>query len=39
LPDADDVNLNDDFNVPGNLEYNADNPIDYIINSVEDPTS
>jgi hypothetical protein len=39
LPDADDVNPNEDFNVPGSLEYNADNPIDYIINSVEDPTS
>ena len=39
LPDADDVNPNDDFNVPGNLNYNADNALDYVINSVEDPTS
>jgi hypothetical protein len=39
LPDADDVNPNTDFNVPGSLSYNADNAIDYIINSVEDPTS
>lgn len=39
LPDADDVNLNDDFNVPGNLAYNPTIPLDYIINSVEDPTA
>lgn len=39
LPDADDVNPNIDYNVPGNLNYNEDNAIDYIINSTEDPTS
>jgi hypothetical protein len=27
------------FNVPGNVEYNADNDIDFIIASTEDPTS
>jgi hypothetical protein len=27
------------FNVPGNLEYNPSNPIDYVINSDEDPTA
>jgi hypothetical protein len=39
LPDADDVNPNIDFNVPGSLTYDPSIPIDYIINSVEDPTS
>lgn len=39
LPDADDVNPNIDYNVPGNLNYSADSAIDYIINSTEDPTS
>lgn len=28
-----------DFNVPGNVDYNADQDVDFIINSVEDPTS
>ena len=27
------------YNVPGNTEYNADNPIDFIIASTEDPTA
>lgn len=39
LPDADDVNPNIDFNVPGSLTYDELAPIDYIINSTEDPTS
>lgn len=28
----------DDFNVPGNVKFNADKDIDYVVNSVEDPT-
>lgn len=27
------------YNVPGNTEYNADNPVDFIIASTEDPTA
>jgi hypothetical protein len=27
-----------DYNVPGNVDYNADAPIDVILNSVQDPT-
>lgn len=29
----------DEFNVPGNLNYVATDPLDYVINSTEDPTS
>jgi hypothetical protein len=29
----------DNYNVPGNLNYIADNPIDFVINSTEDPSS
>lgn len=29
----------DDFNVPGNVDYNADLPVDTIIGSIDDPTS
>jgi len=36
LPDA---NENGTFNVPGNISYNADDDIDYVISSSEDPTS
>lgn len=28
----------DDFNVPGNVNYNADRDLDYVVNSIEDPT-
>lgn len=28
----------DDYNVPGNVNYNADKDIDYVVSSVEDPT-
>lgn len=27
----------DDYNVPGNVNYNADQTVDFILNSVEDP--
>lgn len=27
------------YNVPGNVDFNADNPVDFIIASTEDPTS
>ncbi len=27
-----------DYNVPGNVNYNADNDVDFIVNSVEDPS-
>jgi hypothetical protein len=27
------------YNVPGSLDYNADNDVDFIIASTEDPTS
>lgn len=36
LPDA---NENGTYNVPGNVSYNADDSIDYVISSSEDPTS
>lgn len=36
LPDA---NENGTFNVPGNVAYNADDAIDYVVSSSEDPTS
>lgn len=36
LPDA---NENGTYNVPGNLNYNADNDIDFVINSSEDPSA
>ncbi|UDL15878.1 hypothetical protein QEH42_gp087 [Microbacterium phage Pumpernickel] len=29
----------DDFNVPGNVAFNAEKGIDYIVNSVEDPNT
>lgn len=36
LPDA---NENGTYNVPGNVAYNADNSIDYVISSTEDPSA
>jgi hypothetical protein len=36
LPDP---NENGTYNVPGNKDYNADDAIDYVISSSEDPTS
>lgn len=36
LPDA---NENGTYNVPGNKDYNADDAIDYVISSSEDPSS
>src|SRR6478735_4140478 len=36
LPDGE---TSDDYNVPGNVNYNADQDVDFIINSVEDPSS
>ena len=35
--DAGDTNI--DYNVPGNVNYNADDDIDFIVNSVEDPNA
>ena len=36
LPDA---NENGTYNVPGNVNYNADDSIDYVISSTEDPSA
>ena len=37
LPDED--NSSTGYNVPGSKNYNADNPIDFVINSAEDPSA
>lgn len=40
LPDeVDDKTTAGGFNVPGSTEYNADEPIDFVLRSSEDPTS
>jgi hypothetical protein len=36
LPDANELGT---YNVPGNRDYNADDAIDYVINSTEDPSA
>jgi hypothetical protein len=36
LPDANELGT---YNVPGNKDYNADDAIDYVINSSEDPSA
>lgn len=35
--DAIDGTTGVDYNVPGNVEYNADRAVDFVVNSIEDP--
>lgn len=39
VSDLDSGVTDEDFNVPGNVDYNADNDVDNVLNSVEDPES
>jgi hypothetical protein len=39
VTDLDSGTAADDYNVPGNVDYNGDVDIDFVVNSVEDPTS
>lgn len=39
VTDLEDGSTVDDYNVPGNVNYNADMDTDNILNSIEDPTS
>jgi hypothetical protein len=38
VTDLDSGDTVDDYNVPGNVNYNADQDVDNILNSIEDPT-
>lgn len=38
VTDFDDTGANDAYNVPGNVSYNPDRDIDFIVSSVEDPS-
>lgn len=38
VTDLEDGTTSTDFNVPGNADYNADRSVDFVLNSVEDPT-
>jgi len=39
LPDEDTTTTLAGLNVPGSVEFNADEPIDYVLKSTEDPAS
>lgn len=39
VTDLEDGTTIDDFNVPGNVDYSADNDIDTVVNSTEDPVA